>query len=121
MIEETYDVKVKIGEEQTLGIAEQRVLSLDELKNRLIPVFEVYNIKRAVLFGSYSRGEATPKSDVDILVDSGLKGLKFIGFIEDVKQSVQGRDVDVFDVSHVNRGSLIEKEIRETGVEIYAK
>ncbi len=41
-------------------------------KQEIIPViqrfFATQPIKKAWLFGSYSRGEETPKSDVDILV-----------------------------------------------------
>lgn len=101
--------------------SDSKVFSIDELKILLYPVFQGYNIRRAVLFGSYGKGLATSKSDVDIVVDSGLKGLKFVGFIEDIRESLQGKEVDVFDVSHINQGSKVEKEINETGVEIYAK
>ena len=97
------------------------VFTIDELKAILFPVFQDYGVKRAILFGSYSRGIATPKSDVDILVDSGLKGLNFVGLIGDIKQSLHGKDVDVFDVTHVNSGSPVDSEIKSTGIEIYAK
>lgn len=97
------------------------VYSVDELKMLLSPVFRQHGVKRAVLFGSYGKGIADSKSDVDLVVDSGLKGLKFVGLIEDIKQSLQGKDVDVFDVTHIEHGSLVEKIIKDTGVEIYAK
>ncbi len=100
---------------------DDKVYSIDELKTVLFPVFSGYDVKRAVLFGSYSKGMATSKSDVDILVDSGLKGLRFVGLIEDIRTTLQGKNVDVFDVHHVDQGSLVDHEIRETGVEIYAK
>lgn len=87
----------------------------------LLPVFKGYNIRRAVLFGSYGKGQATPRSDVDILVDSGLRGLRFVGFMDDIRRTLNGKEVDVFDVKHVNHGSVVEAEIRNTGVEIYAK
>ena len=48
------------------GIIEQKVYSLAELKEMLFPVFKDYKIRRAVLFGSYSKGVAKPDSDVDI-------------------------------------------------------
>ena len=99
----------------------EKVYTVDELKTRLIPVFQGYDVRRAVLFGSYGKGLATAKSDVDILVDSGLKGLRFVGLIGDIKESLQGKEVDVFDITHVDRGSPVEKEISRTGVEIYAK
>ena len=97
------------------------VYTIDELKTILSPVFRGYDVKRAVLFGSYSKGTATPKSDVDILVDSGLKGLSFVGLIGDIKQTLHGKNVDVIDITHVNSGSPTDLEIRSTGIEIYAK
>ncbi|MBR5375766.1 MAG: nucleotidyltransferase domain-containing protein, partial [Lachnospiraceae bacterium] len=51
--------------------------SIDSIRENLIPIFGRYNVKKAVLFGSYAKGMADDKSDVDIFVDSGLKGLKF--------------------------------------------
>ena len=51
------------------------VYSIPAIKSLLQPVFDGYKIKKAVLFGSYAKGAAKENSDVDILVDSGLKGL----------------------------------------------
>lgn len=97
------------------------VYTVNEIRSMLYPVFQGYNVKRAVLFGSYSKGLATPKSDIDLLVDSGLKGLRFVGLIGDIQHSLHGKDVDVFDVTHVEKGSRVEREINDTGVEIYAE
>ena len=47
------------------------MLTIPEIKERLTPVLKEYDVKEAFLFGSYARGEATEKSDVDIRVDSG--------------------------------------------------
>ncbi len=97
------------------------IFTKEELQDRLTPVFQNYNVKQAVLFGSYGKGTATSNSDIDLLVDSGLKGLKFVGLINDIKTSLLDKDVDVFDISHINTGSLIEREIQDSGVLIYAK
>lgn len=86
----------------------------------LVPVFHDYGISRAVLFGSVAKGTATEQSDLDLLVDSKLHGLKFVGFMEAVRRAV-GMPVDVFDVTHIEKGSRIEREIRSTGVTIYEK
>ena len=72
------------------------------------------------LFGSYGKGTATEKSDVDLLVDSGLRGLKFVGFLDEVQRTV-GKEVDLFDVSHIQAGSQIEREIKDTGITVYEK
>ena len=97
-----------------------RIYSLPQLQTALFPLFRNYDIRKAVLFGSYGKGTATEKSDVDLLVDSNLRGLRFVGFLDDV-QTALGKDVDLFDVSHIQPGSRIDREIQETGVTIYEK
>ena len=94
--------------------------SLSNIKTTLTPVFHDYGISRAVLFGSVAKGTATEKSDLDLLVDSKLRGLKFVGFMEAVCQAV-GMPVDILDVFHIEKGSKIDREIRSTGVTIYEK
>ena len=96
------------------------VYTLPQLKAVLTPVFDAYSIRKAVLFGSYGKGTATEDSDIDLLVDSGLRGLRFVGFLDDVQKAV-GKEVDLFDVTHIDAGSRIDREIRETGVTVYEK
>lgn len=90
------------------------------MQSSLNPVFMRYGIKKAVLFGSFAKGTDTENSDIDILVESGLHGLKFLGLLEDVKEAV-GREVDLLDISHIEKGSLVESEILKTGKVIYEK
>ena len=94
--------------------------SHEEIKTRLIPVFDQYKVKRAVLFGSFANGLADDKSDADILVDSGLHGLRFVSLYEDVRRALRIA-VDLFDTTHIEANSKIEREILETGVVIYEK
>ncbi|MCD7715266.1 MAG: nucleotidyltransferase domain-containing protein [Lachnospiraceae bacterium] len=94
------------------------VYTVSQIKNILTPVFRRHNVRRAILFGSYGKGRANEKSDLDILVDSGLKGLKFVGLIEEVREAVD-KDIDMIDVSHLEKNSEIDSEIQETGVVIY--
>ncbi|MCC8137802.1 MAG: nucleotidyltransferase domain-containing protein [Clostridiales bacterium] len=90
------------------------IYTISQIKDKLNPVFRRYNIKKAVLFGSYGCGCANVRSDLDLFVDSGLKGLKFIGLIEDVRRAVD-KEVDVLDVSHVEENSEIDTEIKKPG------
>ena len=96
------------------------VYTLPQLRAVLAPVFMRYGIQKAVLFGSYGKGTATEKSDSDLLVDSGLRGLRFVGLLDDVQRAV-GKDVDLFDVTHIQSGSRIDREIQATGVTVYEK
>lgn len=95
-------------------------ISMNNVVEMLCPVFKRYGVEKAVLFGSVAKGTARDDSDLDILVDSRLKGLRFIGLLEELRQ-VADRDIDLLDVSHIEKNSLVEKEIRETGVVIYEK
>ncbi len=54
-------------------------------------------------------------SDVDLLVDSGLRGLKFIGLSADVRKALD-KDIDIFDVTHIEPNSKIDDEIKSAGV-----
>lgn len=94
--------------------------SIDSIRENLTPIFGRYNVKKAVLFGSYAKGLADEKSDIDIFVDSGLRGLKFFGLLEDVTNALN-MQVDLIDSSQVEAGSKVQSEIDSTGVLIYGE
>ena len=96
------------------------VYSISTIQALLQPVFSSYHIKKAVLFGSYAKGCAGVNSDVDILVDSGLKGLAFFGLLEDVVNALD-KNVDMVDTSQIVPDSLVNKEIEKSGVLIYGQ
>ena len=68
-----------------------------KVKGILSNYFKSKPVEKAWVFGSYSRGEETGSSDVDILVtltpDSHM-GLQFFGMIVDLEQLL-GRPVDL--------------------------
>lgn len=96
-----------------------KVFSIDEIKNRLNKLFIENNIKKAVLFGSYAKGCASEKSDIDLLVYSDLNGMDFLCLSDDIRSLLDGKDVDVFDVTHIIPFSDIDMEIFKTGTKIY--
>lgn len=96
----------------------ETVYTTQQIQKILKPIFMSHNVKKAVLFGSYAKGLAKKTSDVDILVDSGLKGLAFFGLLEDVVTSLE-KDVDMIDVSQVIKNSDVDNEIKRSGVMIY--
>ena len=96
------------------------IYSVTKIQSLLRPVFDSYKVKKAVLFGSYAKGMAAKNSDVDILVDSGLKGLAFFGLLEDVVCALD-KNVDMLDVSQVAPDSTVDREIAESGVLIYGQ
>ncbi len=94
--------------------------TVSQIQDILVSIFREYNIRKAILFGSYAKGSAKDKSDIDLLVDSGLNGLAFFGLLEDVVNAL-GKDVDLLDTSQVISDSDIENEIKATGIVIYKK
>lgn len=98
----------------------EKIYTIQQIQAILNPIFTNYNVRKAVLFGSYAKGLAKINSDVDILVDSGLKGLAFYELLEDVVNSL-GKDVEMIDVSQVIPNSDMDNEIKRTGVMIYGE
>ena len=96
----------------------ESVYEIAEIKRRLEPVFKENGVKSAILFGSYAKGEATKDSDVDILVDSGLRGLDLVGLIEYIHDALQ-KNVDVIDKYYIDKNSFIDHEVHSIGIYIY--
>ena len=72
------------------------VLTIKQIKTRILPIMAKHNIHEVFLFGSYARGEANNKSDVDIYCESGdIRTLIDQGFLEDELEEVLGKEVDI--------------------------
>ena len=72
------------------------ILTIREIKERMLPIIKKHGIEDVFLFGSYARGEATENSDVDIYcsngdIDSLLKEVDLVGELE----TALSRKVDV--------------------------
>ena len=100
----------------------ERVYSLDEIKQMLYPIFMANAVYKATLFGSYAKGLATNKSDIDIVIDSRgeLLNINFYGLLEEIKDKLR-KEVDLFEVSEIKKDSSIYKEIEKEGILLYAK
>ncbi|MEA4896105.1 MAG: nucleotidyltransferase domain-containing protein [Oscillospiraceae bacterium] len=97
-------------------------LTVDEIRKKLFSVFDSAPVYKAVLFGSYARGEETEDSDIDIVIDSNnqLLNIYFYGVLENITQAL-GRKVDLFEISEIKPGSPIFKNIQREGVLLYEK
>ncbi len=68
---------------------------LTELRNLKFQLSKKYPITSMALFGSFSRGDQSDNSDVDILVElDGKIGSKFIDLAEELESAI-GRKVDL--------------------------
>ena len=74
-----------------------KTMNKEKMIHLIAEYFKTQPVLKAWLFGSYSRGEETDTSDIDILIvldDSQHVGLKFFGMYEDLKDLL-GRNVDL--------------------------
>ena len=91
------------------------------MKQKIAEYFKTQPVLKAWLFGSYSRGEERPDSDVDILVALDYSqpiGLRFFGMWEDLEEMLN-KDVDL-----VTEGSLMpyaEKSANHDKILIYER
>lgn len=90
------------------------VLTLSDLRRIVPPLAEARGLKRALVFGSYARGEAGPDSDIDIIVEGGegFRPLSVYAFGEDVREAT-GRRVDVFEISEMDEGPFRDGALAE--------
>ena len=85
------------------------VLTLKQIKSAIMPILAKHGIHEVYLFGSYARGEANNKSDVDIFCESGdVKTLIDQGFLEDELTEALGKEVDIVFI-----GSMMDDYFKE--------
>ena len=72
--------------------------TIDEIRERVVPVAEKYGLRAVYIFGSYARNEATDESDIDLLIDrtgSAIKGMFDMGNLyHDLRESI-GLEIDL--------------------------
>ena len=88
------------------------------LKKKITELAVKYHISKVVLFGSYAKGLAKPTSDIDLVITTDITGLAFFGMLDDFVTTLN-KDVDLIREKDILMGSLVDKEIKQTGVIIY--
>ena len=94
------------------------ILDVEDIKRKCTQVFEKYEINFCYLFGSYAKHKATPTSDVDLLISANIKGLKFYGLIEELRNTLH-KKVDVLDLNQLRDNLELTQEILKEGIKIY--
>ena len=72
------------------------VLTIKQIKDRILPILAKHDIHEVYLYGSYARGEAKNTSDVDIYCEAGdIKTFIDQGFLEEELEEALGKKVDI--------------------------
>lgn len=99
---------------------EKGILPLDLIKQTLSDVLGSKPVDFAYLFGSYAKGEADAKSDVDIMVSGAITGLEFFSLGGELERALH-KHVDIIRLSDVGANQDLIREIMATGIRIYQK
>ena len=96
-------------------------MSTQAMTEKIAEYFKTQPVLKAWIFGSFSRGEQTPDSDIDILVvldESQHVGMKFFGMYEDLK-ALLGRNVDL--VTDRSLASFARESVDRDKILIYER
>ena len=99
-----------------------KIYTIDEIREKAVPIAKKYGVKRLSLFGSYARGEADPQSDVDFLYDADDSKVKTLFDYMDIVNDLEsefGCHIDLVSVGISDKKFLTE--IREDEVLLYAE
>jgi len=88
---------------------------LKRIKEQIKPVFKKHGVIKAAVFGSFARGEATKKSDLDLLIKfKGRKSLlDLVGLEQELSDKLE-REVDVLtygSINHLIKDRVIQEQI----------
>ncbi len=93
--------------------------TIEQIKELLLPLTFKYDISKIILFGSYSKGTQDEGSDIDLVVDGNIKGLRFFGLLEDVN-NLFVKGVDLIHLSQIQQDSHTYKEVMK-GIVLYER
>ena len=87
----------------------RNTLTIKQIKDIVLPILAKHNIHEVYLFGSYARGEANNKSDVDIYCEAGdINTFIEQGYLEDELEEALGKEVDLIFI-----GSTLDDYFKE--------
>lgn len=105
-----------------LKASDKKILNVRQIKKVTKPIFMKHSaVSAAYLFGSYSRGEATTESDVDlVIVLKEAMGLEFAGLACEL-EDVLGKDVDLVTPYQLTDNEEFLKRVLNDAIKIYKK
>jgi uncharacterized protein len=92
-------------------------MTIKQIAKLVIPILKKSGVKRAGIFGSYARGEAKKRSDIDLLIKVGKRKFSLIDHVhlEQELEECLGKKVDLLTyngINHLLREGILEEEVR---------
>ena len=99
-----------------------KIYTIEEISQKLQPIFDEKGVTKAILFGSYAKGNADGESDIDLVVavEDWVDIFEFSEISVDAALTL-GKKIDFLPMDDVIVGGRVDKEIRSTGRLIYEK
>ena len=97
------------------------ILSIEQIKKSIQKLFDSEykdKIEFCYLFGSYAKGYANDKSDVDLCVSTSLSGLDFAGLSEKLRNVLHKR-IDLIRLNNLKDNVELINEIMKVGIKIF--
>lgn len=94
------------------------ILALKDIESVCDGILKNYNVSYCYLFGSYAKGTAGENSDVDLLISTNVKGLKYFEMAELLRENLH-KKVDLLDIKQVVNNEKLLDEIFKDGLKIY--
>ncbi len=90
--------------------------SIEEIREKTVPILMRYGATRAGIFGSVVRGKARSRSDIDILVEigDGVSLLDFVSINRELEEAL-GRKVDLVEYETIKpriKERILAEEVR---------
>ena len=89
------------------------IYTTEQIERIVAPIARLYGLPAVYLFGSYARGTATEKSDIDLLIDTrgtALKGLFALGSLYDDLHNAFNKPVDLVTIGALEQTPQMPSE-----------
>lgn len=113
-----YKYVVETLQKATLIDENHGILTIDQIRKICGEIFKDYSVEYCYLFGSYAKGKATEKSDVDLLAAMPVDGMKFFELIEVLREQLK-KKIDLLDIAQLENNPALVQEILRDGIKIY--
>ena len=120
--EDTIKYRFLLQELQKINLVDEEhgVLTIEQITKICKEILDAYQVEYCYLFGSYAKGKATERSDIDLLVSTETTGLRFYEMTERLREGLHKR-IDLLDAKQLMNNEKLIHEVLKEGIKIYKR